>query len=258
MEFIRNLFSLNPLLAWLGAVHFLLALALAIYYPFNEAVVLNINSVVKPIKFALSIGIYAWTMVLILPYIASEKQIVVYSIMAIAVMGYEQIIITYQALRGHLSHFSTTPVGSILFGIMGLAIATLTIWTLVLAIRSFWVSYEPAPDLLLNGIRYGIIVFALAGFLGFYMGSNMSHSVGGPDGGTGLALVNWSTLYGDVRVAHFFGLHALQLFPLVAYVLGSTQFTYKGPFLFAFMIVYAGYVAFTAFQAFAGKPFISV
>jgi hypothetical protein len=255
---LRNVFELNPVLGWLGAVHVVLALALLVYYPFNQAEVLGINSVVKPIKFALSIAIYSWTMALILPYIASEKQIYIYSIMAVSVMGYEQIIITFQALRGHLSHFNTSPLGGVLFGIMGLAIATLTIWTLVLGVRSFWFEYEAASPMLLTGIRIGIIVFALAGFLGYYMGATMSHSVGGSDGAAGLPLVNWSTLYGDVRVAHFFGLHALQLFPLAGYLLANSALSYKTPLFYAILFVYTAYVVCVAIQAFLGKPFIAL
>ena len=254
---IKNLFELNPILAWLGAAHFIAAIALLIYYPFNDTIVLGINSMIKPIKFALSIGIYSWTMALILPYIASEKGIVIYSIMAVSVMGYEQIVIIVQAFRGVQSHFNTSPIGSILFGLMGLAIATLTIWTLVLGVRSFWVEYEVASPLLLNGIRIGIIVFALAGFLGYYMGANLSHTVGGADGGPGLPFVNWSTLFGDVRVAHFFGLHALQLFPLAGYLLANNSVTQKAPVFYAILFVYTAYVVYVAVQAFVGKPFIS-
>jgi hypothetical protein len=255
---IKSIFALNPMLAWLGTIHFALALALIIYYPFNDAVVMGINSVIKPIKFALSLGVYAWTMALILPYIASEKGILIYSIMAVSVMGFEQIVITVQAMRGAQSHFNTSPVGAILFGLMGLAIAILTIWTLVLGIRSFWVTYADAPALLMHGIRWGIIVFALAGFLGYYMGANMSHTVGGADGGSGLPFVNWSTLFGDVRVAHFFGLHALQLFPLAGYLLANSQLSAKAPVFYAIVFVYTAYVVFVAVQAFVGRPFIAL
>ncbi|MEZ4402260.1 MAG: hypothetical protein R3B06_19705 [Kofleriaceae bacterium] len=64
--------------------------------------------------------------------------------------------------------------------------------------------------------RAGLWFFLLAAVSGFAMGGRGSHSVGGVDGGAGLPLVNWSKIHGDLRVSHFFALHALQALPAVA------------------------------------------
>ena len=46
------------------------------------------------------------------------------------------------------------------------------------------------------------------------------HGVGAPDG-DGMAITNWSTVGGDLRVPHFIGLHSIQVFVLAVVLLSA-------------------------------------
>lgn len=70
-------------------------------------------------------------------------------------------------------------------------------------------------DCYLWSIRIGIFIFVVFSFEGFLMGSKMSRTVGAADGSDGLVFLNWSKNFGDLRIAHFFGMHGLQVTPLL-------------------------------------------
>ena len=107
---------------------------------------------------------------------------------------------------------------------MGGAIVVLTMVMVFLAIvATFYpmtaASGEPLSPTMSFAWRAGLWLFLLAALSGFAMGARSQHSVGGADGGPGLALLNWSTRYGDLRVPHFVALHMLQALPLCAWAL---------------------------------------
>jgi hypothetical protein len=65
---------------------------------------------------------------------------------------------------------------------------------------------------------FGLMLGALLGTIaGGYMSAQTSHWIGGDmTDSTGIGFFGWSTTGGDLRVAHFIGLHAMQLVPLAA------------------------------------------
>jgi hypothetical protein len=106
---------------------------------------------------------------------------------------------------------------------MGIAIIILTGWTAYICFLFFRKKTFSAPMPYVWGIRLGILFFVIFSFEGGLMVQSMSHTVGARDGGEGLFFVNWSRNNGDLRVAHFFGLHSLQVLPLIGYYLCKTN-----------------------------------
>ena len=47
--------------------------------------------------------------------------------------------------------------------------------------------------------------------------------VGVAPGGPGLPVLNWSTKGGDLRVAHFLGIHAIQILPIAGWVINQPE-----------------------------------
>jgi hypothetical protein len=250
----------RSILFWLGIMALAFFLLLTFYYPFNHVQVLGINSVIKPIKFALSIWIYSWTMDVILYYVNDIKKVKVYAWVAFFAMGFEQFAITYQALRGQRSHFNVTDsFGILLFALMGVFILTITLWTGYITYIFFIQKGYLLPNYVVVAIKFGLVYFVLFSLFGGYISSLQGHTVGGQDGGEGLWFFNWSTSFGDLRVAHFFGIHSLQVMPLFAMVVGKfTSNKTAIALVILFAICYLVYIIFTMYQAIQGFPFIKI
>jgi len=109
-------------------------------------------------------------------------------------------------------------------------------------------------------ILLGWVVIVLGSWIGGQMIAQLSHSVGVADGGNGIPILNWSTKGGDLRIAHFFSIHGLQLIPVLAYILDQKWKTTEknrivGVTLFA--LLYVGLIGFVFYQAKQGMPLIT-
>ncbi len=255
----------NRPLAYGGLAFLALALVAAASMPFDNRTVMGVNPWLKPFKFDLSVAVYLWTLGWLLhaladKYPASVKWV---SWGVLGCMVVEIACIKVQAVRGVTSHFNlATPFDGLLFGLMGnfILVNSLLIGYVTLL---FWMDNFPAVSpAYLWGIRLGFVTFLLGSLVGVVMVMQNAHSVGVADGGAGLPLLNWSTMGGDLRAAHFVGMHALQLFPLAGYLLhrygvGGGRLS---PALLTVLFC-LGYtlLAFGVFnRAMAGKPLVAV
>lgn len=214
--------------------------------------VLGANAWFKPIKFFLSTTVFVWSMAWFAHHLPQQAHVRLYSWGLIAFFTLENVYIVVQAARAATSHFNqSTPFHAAMWGAMALAAVGISVWTAIVGWGFFTNSFPELPAAYLWGIRLGLIVFVIFSLEGLAMGARLAHTVGGADGGPGLPVVNWSTRHGDLRVAHFFGMHALQLLPLLGfYVVRDSKV------MITIGCCYALLVVFLFVQAISGKPFI--
>src|SRR5216684_1016484 len=220
----RTLYQSNRILTLTGGFHWLLVVVLLLIYPFDSRTILGISPWIKPIKFCLSIAIYVWTLAWYMRYLVDRARAVRIISCGVAISMLTEIAcIVMQSARGTTSHFNgATPFDAAVFILMGVMIglnAMLVVWILVL----FCKPGLRIPPAYAWGIRCGLLLFLLASAEGGIMIGNHAHTVGAPDGGPGLPLINWSREHGDLRVAHFLGMHALQVLPFAGYLLGRSR-----------------------------------
>lgn len=243
----------EPLLVALAVMHgalFLVCLMLAAVDPRQ---ITGVNAWFKPAKFMLSVGVYLFTMACILAPLERELRRLAAARRTIAAaMVFEIAIIAAQAARGTASHYNnSTPLDAALFAVMGFFIVLNTLaaaWVL-------WLYLEHDPPLrepMLLAVRLGLGIFIIASIEGFMMVSRGAHTVGAPDGGSGVFFLNWSLTHGDLRIAHFAGLHALQGLPAVAWLSGSRKAVLGAAAAWVLVFVL------TLGLAVAGKPLLAL
>lgn len=230
----------------------------------------------KPAKFAISIMIYAATLWILIPAIADRPLLARFVSWVVALgLALELVLIAVQVVRGTTSHFNiATSFDAAVFRAMGAAI--MAIWLLTMIVAALFFRRQFAQPALTWGVRLGFLGAILGMGIAILMTMptpeqqrevaaglpnliNGAHAVGVADGGPGLPIVGWSTTAGDLRIAHFFGLHTLQVLPLTAllvirysppWLTGRAQAQIIGVAAFAWI----GLTLLLMWQALRGQP----
>lgn len=241
---------------------------------FDDRTLLGDPIWLKPFKFSVSFVVYASTLAWLMSLLPTGRRAARRAGNVVVAAGIvEMAVIVGQVLRGRSSHFNVaTPLDSALWRVMGLTIVVLWVATLVIAVVVMR-GRLGAPSVTW-AIRLGVLI-AMAGMaVAFLMTVPTAeqqtadvltvagaHSVGVPDGGPGLPVTGWSTTGGDLRVAHFIGMHALQAVPLLALLLRARRFRLEESqrlrFVWLFGGLYAALVGLLTWQALRGQPLLS-
>jgi len=229
-------FAANRPLTILGGTMLITFLATLFGIFVDQRVIAGVPAWLKPARFTISVSMYCFTFVWLLGFVQNRPRLVhLVANVTVASFIVEMIVIIAQAARGTTSHFNfTTSFNSFLWFMMGAFIVL--VWTMNVLLAIMLLLQRMPNQAFAWSLRFGVLISSLGMAAAFLMvtptseqaaaiasGSGQhivgAHSVGVADGGPGLPLVGWSTVGGDLRAAHFVGLHALQILPFLGWLL---------------------------------------
>ena len=227
----------------------------------------------KPAKFAISSAFYVFTLAWIFTWLPERRRLTaIVGWISAVVIVIEVGIIDLQAARGVTSHYNVaTALDAALFSTMGLGI--LIAWFAAIALTAALFRHRFADEALGWALRLGLLLTVIGQATGGFMTMPTqaqlaaaktrritvagAHTVGAPDGGPGLPITGWSREHGDIRVAHFVGMHAVQVLPAIALLLApfASAIPRRRAVLLA-ASVYAAVFALLLVQALNGHPLV--
>jgi hypothetical protein len=197
--------------------------------------VLNAPVWVKTTKFSLSVIAYCGTLAWMFTFLRGRPRAARALGLAIgAILIGEMAIIVLQAVRGVPIHFNySTPLDATLFSIMA---GTITLMWVLTGIGAVLLLRERITSPTLAwGIRLGLFVALIGMALAFSMTAPNATQLAALQAGQSLDLIGahnvnalvdgqtrmlpflgWNMDGGDLRIAHFVGIHGLQVIPLAA------------------------------------------
>lgn len=259
---IATLRERQPALAAVGFAYLALFAVTAALPLFDERMLDGVSVWAKPAKFFLSSGVFMLTSAWFFGYVRPDRRPaprLAWSVrVLIAAAVFELAYITLQAARAEPSHFNRSDLTHYaLYGMMGAAALAMLASKIPLALE---IQRRPVAGLnrsLKLAVVFGIwLTVALGAVSGVYMSQQYGsgHTVGAVGGAA--PLFGWNRAGGDLRVAHFFGMHGEQILPLVA-VAGSAVFggTWARRLVIAAGVAICALTAAVFVQAAAGRPF---
>ena len=229
----------------------------------------------KPAKFALSTMIACWSFAYCIASITIWPRFArALDILLAAGLFLEIALIDMQAARGTSSHFNNgTHFDAIVYAVMGLSIACIWLSMLLLTIVLFRQPF--AGSAWGWSLRLGMVLALFGTGSGGLMTMPSSrqlaeahatgrmpivgaHTVGAPDGGRGLPVTGWSVEHGDLRIAHFIGMHGLQVLPLLAWWMARRRLPQgtQRHLVFSLAASYLALFLLLLWQAFRGQPIV--
>lgn len=259
---LRRMMTDEPRFTLLGIV---LALALV---PVLAAMALeprtyeDVNVWIKPAKFLLSLSLYTLNLAFFARFLPPRMtgrfgyrifaSIVVFCILA------EIAWIAGAAAMGVGSHFNrSTPAMAILYSTMGVFAVMLTFASLVYGVAILRHRSGPLAPALRLSIGLGLVLtFVMTVPVALSMAMGQGNLVGTPVSGASLPLMGWSREVGDLRVAHFFATHAMQMIPLFGLLVLPLTRRLATAAVWLVALGYVAVVVATFLQGTAGQPFL--
>jgi hypothetical protein len=270
----EKLFDLSRLkhtksLFWLAVMCVVVAVALIPLWIVDSRQLLGVSVWEKPIKFYISVAIFSFTYSWLSSFLTRGGRWVKLTGFVIAVsLAVEIVIILAMASIGETSHFNvSTPAAIVIWSLMATFISIVLFATLFLSIT---ILFQKQQELNLKltlvlgslntavgmGLAY-LMTWPTANQLANYQGIAGAHAVGVEDGGPGLPFFGWSTVAGDLRVGHFFGLHSIQVAAILLAVALVLPMALRVPLLIVGNFTWLGFVGLVTWQSLRAEPFTS-
>ncbi|MDM4766233.1 hypothetical protein [Pelomonas sp. SE-A7] len=211
-----------PALTWYALGLLVLVPLMSIGWMTDERLVRGAIVWIKPIKFALAIALLALTTAWFIGHLPAAmrrgRAVRRLSWLLIASGSFEFGYILLKAAMGQGSHFNEVDtLHQVMYALMGLGALALTATQPALA----WLLWRHPDPRQASGHRLAMLLgltltFALGAIVGVMLGNHRP-----PEGG--LPVLGWVLSGGDLRPAHFVGIHAGQLLPMAALVWPSRR-----------------------------------